>query len=374
MRALPTMCLFGLLASAGGACRRAAATDSDVHSSIGPAGPPAAPGLDAPTDASPATGPPRSPRFGAAATPVRIRDLGLGQFVIGDPPSAEHPRGTLAVLAGRYSPDDQQFVVTIDLSSLAEIGRVPIGPESTSVMARASTGLIVAVDEPDAIAVIRLDAGSSVAARHRVPKAPPDHGIRLRGFAAIGDRLVVVIDDNDGAGKYRVVALVVDDQARVVARHVCRGGLFSPSPPATIEAWGHQAVLTGLRGEDQSQAFACAFGLDAGAGTNSAQFPGASTLLFRDGNLFLETDTSGGAREAHRLGDDLRPTGPALDPKLVEPPQLPTCTAITGTATWQKAMVGGLLVTRTVSCCGDPEPAGVWVCDPAAREREGDTL
>ena len=89
---------------------------------------------------------------------------------------------------------------------------------------------------------------------------------------------------------------------------------------------------------------------------------------------YFQTDTPAGSREAHRLDDDLRPTGPALDPKFLEPPGQPTCTAITGTATWQKAMVDGLLVTRTVSCCGDTDPAGVWVCDPAARERESGTL
>ena len=373
-----TVCFVVLLAAAGVGCRRAPLSDSGAV--VAPvavsAGTPAGRMPDASeTDAAPDSGRPASVRFGTAAVHVKIEDLGLGQFVSGDPPSAEHPKGTLTVLAGRYSPEEvrdswdkgiptvgQDFVLSIDLATLIEIGRVFIGPALPSMLARSSTDLFVAIDDTDAIAVIWLDSALSIRARYRIPKAPAGHQIDLKGFAAIEDRLVVVVDDFDHASKDLTVAIVLDDQARVVAKHVCRGHLFDPSPPAAIDAWGHRAVLTDLQLAGKS--VACAFGLDACAGTLTAEFP-LSSLLVRDGTLFLETDAPGGRLESHRLGDDLRPVGPALDPKR---PDRLECTAITGTATWQEAVIGGLLVTRTVSCCGDPAPSGLWVCDPAAKE------
>jgi hypothetical protein len=287
--------------------------------------------------------------------------------VVGDPPSAEHPRGTLAVVAS------QELLLIIDLATLTEIGRVSIGPierDSRSVLARASAGLVMAVEYHDAIDVIWLDRGPAIRSRHRVPKKiPPGHWISLQGLGAIENRLVLVVDDNDFAGNIRIVAIVLDAEARVVAKHVCRGGLYQPSPPVPVEVWGHRGVLTVLTDDsDISKPVACAFGLDARAATQTASFPSGSFLVVKDGTLLLDTEAREGRREAHRIGDDLHPTGPALDPSLAEPPDPPKCTGITGTVTWQREMVAGLLVTRTVSCCGDLAPAGLWVCDPAAKQ------
>jgi hypothetical protein len=224
-----------------------------------------------------------------------------------------------------------------------------------TVLARASAGLVFAVDEPDAIEVIWLDARPSVRVRHSVPKVPSGHVIELRGLGAFGDRLVLVVDDFDNRASERTVATVLDDEARIVAKHICPGGLRQPSPPAALEAWGSRVVLTELN--DESGVVACAFGLDAHAGTLIAHFPAGTSLFVRDGTLDMQTF----AGEARRVGGDLRPTGPAL----AVPPALPTCTGTTG-ITWQEAMVYGLLIKQTVSCCGDTAPSGLWVCDPAA--------
>src|SRR5580692_3423559 len=195
-----TLCLFTLVVAVGAACRHAAPPGSAAI--VAPAGMPPVPTQAASeTDAAPDSGPPRPMQFGKAAIHVTLDDLGLGQFASGDPPSAEHPKGTLTVLAGRYSPEElrdswdkgtpavgQGFVLSIDLATLREIGRVFVGPALPSMLARSSTGLVVAVDEPDAIAVIRFDAGLSIRARYRVLKLPSGHDIELVGFAAIEDR------------------------------------------------------------------------------------------------------------------------------------------------------------------------------------------
>jgi hypothetical protein len=354
-----TLWLFAFLGVSGLACRHASSAASRADA---PSGPPST----SPPDVGLDSGKTGLSRFDTTAIHVQIGDLGLGDFVSDDPPSAEHPRGTLAVVAERDSPgrttdSGQQFVMSIDLATLTEIGRALIGPAHPTMLARASAGLALAVEEPDAIVVIWLDAGPSVRARYRVPKVPSGHEIGLRGLAAVGDRLVLVVDDFDRVVKERTVAMVLDDQAQVIAKHICPGGLPRPSPPAAIDLWGQRVVLTELKG--RSGTVACAFGLDARAGTLTAEFPGLSSLFLRDGTLYAET-FGGDSMVAHRLGDDLRPTGPALSPELAKPPALPKCTAITGT-TWQEAMIEGLLVTQTVSCCGDSAPSGLWVCDPA---------
>lgn len=319
--------------------------------------------------------PPSHVPFGKKATHV---GLGLGQFLPGDPPNAAHPRGTIVALGGCDLPGElrdgsaesgwQAAIVTIDLATLTEIECTPYQTSTTShttILARGGTGLLIAVEDDDAIVVIDFDAAHKVRARHRVA-TPRGHDLSLRGLAAIGDTVILIAHDNDFAGHTPVIGIVLDNDGRIIAKHICPGGLFAPAPPAAIESWRHRALLTELR-DDQQRVVACAFGLDAKAATQSARFSVDSSLIVRDGTLLLETRAEGdGSNTVRRLGDDLRPAGPALDPKLADV-FLPQCTGITGTAMWQSEMLGGLLVTRTVSCCGDPEPAGLWVCDPAAK-------
>jgi len=122
-------------------------------------------------------------------------------------------------------------------------------------------------------------------------------------------------------------------------------------------------VLTELTSENAK--ILCTFGLERGAQTRQASFPAGSEVFVESGVLYVGTFESAGAERVRRVGDDLRAVAPVLtDPRPRAPRAAPRCTGITGTAVWQQSLVEGLQVSRTISCCGDSAPAGIFVCDP----------
>ena len=311
------------------------------------------------------------PPLGTTAVRVDTGRLDVGQFVVAAPPSAEHIKGTLATVGSEYTPEEVResyegaavgklYVVEIDLATASEIARLPLGTARPAGLVTTPSGLVVAVEGAHELSLVWLEGARSVREVHAVPELGSSTGFELSGFAAVSDRLVVIDGGGNGSSTR---AFVLDAHGALVAKHTCPGGLPRPSPPPHVEAWGNRAVLTDLTAEREKPI--CAFGLDRGARTQTATFPVGSGLSVEGGRLYV---SQLGPRdwEFRRVGDDLHTTAPVVpDPRPTGSP-VDRCRGITGTATWQSDVIEGLVVARTISCCGDRAPAGIFVCDPNA--------
>ncbi len=285
-------------------------------------------------------------------------------FAVASPPGAGHPKGTIAALS--RAADCESGLVEIDLAALTELGHVCLGPSRKAMVASAEGGVVVAEQVDDALRVTWFDAaGATLTARSKGTLAGALSSVELYGLAVVRGRAVVVDDTAH--------ALVVDDHARLVARHTCPGDIFHPGI-AEVEVWGEVAVLTNLvhLGDDGTRPDkpVCAFGVDEAAATRKARLPDPNLAVFVDDGALYYGEPSGSAR---RLSADLRPSGPAgplpaRDAAGADATGSQSwrggCPGVTGTAVKKARRVGGLWVVQTVSCCGDEAPSGLFVCEP----------
>jgi hypothetical protein len=337
--------------------------------------------------------PPPPPHFSSVATRIGPKDMNFGDFAVSSPPSADHPKGTLVALgwgqwaeaaghAGKTGkqPESGLLVVEIDLASTAPIGTLAMGAPERVRLLRADSGPVMAAQETNALDLVWLDGARAVRARHRVPQLGTGGGFQLAIFAAMGERLILVGADLDAGPVSSTSIFVLDNEGHIIARHKCHGGLGPQGENVSVEAWGDRAVIQ--LWDDPTPV--CAFRLDRNARTIQATFPQPIWVETRGSELLLHFTSTGGLDLVQPLGDDLKPRGRAkpdtredFDPLIVveqarargKPSR---CSGITGTAIWQKQLVEGLLVVRTISCCGDTSPAGLFVCDPGPQAATAD--
>jgi hypothetical protein len=320
-----------------------------------PSAPPAAPDAGSPRS-DPAQSPPaQEPPW--QATLVQASGLDVGEFAVAAGPGPEHPKGMISALAWTASDPPDLYVVTIDVATVQEVGRVLIGPyhsdESGAIrIASASGGVVVAWQGRTSIELTWVDGGLVLGARRNLPGLGVDSAYDFRGLADYGDRLVLA-DGGDA-----VTLRVLDQNAHLVARHKCHGTLFSPGP-ALFQRFAGQVVLINLSMEDGGGTPICSVGLGRGTPWQEASLPWGEVTV-SEGTLYFTVIATGLTRV---LGPDLRPTGePVTLPKAAARFE---CSGLTGRG-WDSATVGGFEVVYTTSCCGEPSRGGLFVCRPPA--------
>jgi hypothetical protein len=259
---------------------------------------------------------------------VEAKGIDLGDFAVASEPDGRHAMGVVAALGWPTQAPTAVFAVAIDVATVAEISRLPIGPvehDGTTMITRWPRGVVVANQRKTALDLTWVTwaaEGLSITAQRPVPGLGVDQQYELRGFAGFDDRLVLASSSRDG----KTTALrILDDKASVLSTHVCHGGLFAPGD-AHVARRGDEVVLTNMLGDS---------GLPVCAG-------------------HLHGDP--------RWRDAVLPSG-TLEEQASVP--LATCTGLTGTAPWQSEVLGGATVIHMISCCGDPNPGGLFVCPPA---------
>ena len=153
--------------------------------------PPAPPALSASGDDASQAAPP-VPAGAWRAALVEADGLVLGDFAVAAPPGPGHPDGILGALGWTNGQPADVHVVSIDVATAKELGRVRVGPAGgvATMIAAAPGGVAVANRSDKAIELTWVDAGSAVRARRSLPVVGGERSSRLRGFAGFDDRLV----------------------------------------------------------------------------------------------------------------------------------------------------------------------------------------
>jgi hypothetical protein len=295
--------------------------------------------------------------------------LALGDFALESAPSAEHPRGVVTALGWPENDDSSDlYAVSIDVATARELTRVRVGlssPASSTMIASAARGVIIAAQGQAALTLTWVDAGSTLGAHRSVPGLGTDSGAEMRGFAAYDDRLVIASTDTRSLTEERVTVRILDGAGRLVSSHACHGGLFAPGM-ASLARIGDEVALVNLTKEydktgERGRVPICAgrlHGPPAWREAKLAEEKGASGLIVvRAGVVYFD---GGSEAKPRALDESLHPTGPEAPPDDTDSSP---CTGLTGTARWQEDVIGGARVVHMISCCGDRSPDGLFVCE-----------
>jgi hypothetical protein len=341
-----TMLLLATLLSTSPACSRRSASPPILPEPAPPAAPAAAAAaIDELDAADGASDVPTAP----LARLVEAAGLDLGTFAVASQPDAEHPRGVIAALG--YAADSV-FAVAVDVATAREVGRTELGPSDpdwATMIAGTQEGVVVATQTKDALDLVWLDRGRSVASRKTLAGLGADTGYDLRGFAAFDGRLVLA-----SGGNGHVELRLLDAHGNLVGVHTCHGGLFRPGRADLVRV-GDQVVLANMLSEGESLPL-CAASLHGAPRWRDATIRHGE-VRFRSDGIAVAVDDG----PPRQLDAALRPTGPALPPE--PPPDGPACKGVTGFP-WQGDSVGGAFVEYTISCCGDSSPSGLFICLP----------
>ncbi len=297
---------------------------------------------------------------------VEAKGIDLGDFAVASEPGGRHAMGVVAALGWPTQAPTEVFAVAIDVATVAEIGRLPLGPvehDGTTMITRWPHGVVVANQRKTALDLTWVTwaaEGLSITAQRPVPGLGVDQQYELRGFAGFDDRVVLASSSRDG----KTTSLrILDDKATVLSTHVCHGGLFAPGD-AHMARRGDEIVLMNMLGDSGSPV--CAGHLHGAPRWHDANLP-FGTLEERDGRIYFVSRESS-APGTRVLGEDLRPDGPDVSgPDVPGDASVPSaaCPGLSGTAPWQSQALGGATVIHMISCCGDPSPGGLFVCPPA---------
>ncbi len=311
--------------------------------------------------------PPRKPGEWTG-TRVEVAGLELGEFVVVSPPSADHVDGIVAALA--YPCDwtkHAAYFVRVDVATGKELSRTPIPYAESIRIAATKNAIVVATkEEPAGLRLQWFDVEGRPAGGDRLLRGaglPPND--EVRAFEGFDDRLVRVTrgreswaaDKAQWVGPPLTIVRLLDADGRELSSHSCYGGLFAPGD-ALLTRRGDQIVLTNLLIESIDQPV-CAFHLHDAPRWRGTVLRDAR-LVRHAGDLYSGGYDRRGDPVTRVLTEDLR-LGPIAAAEEDEPPP---CWGLTGTTSWESASSGEARIVRTVSCCGDGSPDGLFICRP----------
>jgi hypothetical protein len=322
--------------------------------------------------AAPATSATSGPRGPVGRRPVPIVVDGQsasGAFAPLAPPSADHPRGTLAVLRAVFVPDharslggtgtDDVDLAEVDLATATPLRRVSLGHGITNYdLAVGASGAVLFVQSRAELTLAWVDAAFAIVARRSLPDLGSDR-VRFCAFTGVGERAVLA-GCGDGSDRTRV--WVFDARSERVERS-CAGE--NVNSLIELTPWGDRAVVTGIAVRKGSGKLVCAFRVDGRGGVATGSYAlGAS--VFAAGGALYATNLSLTDYDFHVVGDDLRPARQGVaDPRA---PEVVAAERLQGYASWLQArLVAGLVVLRARHCCGESGP-GLYLFDPHADE------
>ncbi len=304
---------------------------------------------------------PAAPLTTMAVRHIEAQGRSIGDFVVDAEPSPAYPKGTLLAKTWDVAVPGTLGISRVDLATRSVIGYVALGPpppdgeQGSTLLARGTSGVVVATKGSGALTLTWLADGPAIRARVAILASNLGRSFELFGLAAF-DRRVIVVDGNSGT------AFVFEEGGKLVAKYACGGGFYHPGM-ATIEHWGDLAVLTNLGTEEgDGRSLVCAFRVDRPGRLQRQTLPHGD-LFALAGNLYLAQWDA----DIRRVGADLRLTGDAVaDPRPAPWQKEPACQGITGTSSLHSSRVSGLWVVDTFDCCGDQSPSGLFICDPEA--------
>ena len=327
------MVLFATsLALGGTACSRGAASPPPVPvatavipQSPAPSTPPVPTSAASLSDGDASATPVADPTAWIASA-VLVDGLLTGEFAVAEPPDAEHPSGVLAVLASPPGAPYDMSIATIDVARASELGRVHVGlateddRESLGPwIASTPRGVVYASQGKKGLDLQWFDAGLRPGARRSLPGLGNDWHHRVHEVVGFDDRIVVV-----EAGRGDDTAVHVFDATGIpVTGHACPGSLGPPG--STVAHRVGDEVVLALHSEKGQPV--CSFHLQG----------------------------------APRWREKLLAWADTPPSSAIAPP----CSGLTAMP-WQEEPVGDRWVVRTVACCGDESPSGLFVCRPPA--------
>lgn len=308
---------------------------------------------------------------------IEVAALGLGAFVISSEPSAEHPNGVITALAWpqEYAPSSELYAAEIDVATAREVSRVHVGPsdhEDRTMITGGAHRVLIAQQGQSELRLTWLGAGGMMTARQSVAGLGADSNAELRGLDLYEDRIVLATSDIVPSAEERTTMRILDDKGSLVSRHACHGGLFSPGN-AQFARIGDEVVLANLEPEYDDHGSngvvpVCAGRLHGPPRWREVKLSAGGSAM-RSIVVHGSAPYFGGISKAKALDENLYPTGPEI---RLDETESPPCKGLTGTVSWQEEVVGGAQVVRMVSCCGDPSPGGLFVCEaPSTAPRVG---
>jgi hypothetical protein len=334
---------------------------SEMEASSLAQAPPPAP--DPPAPSGP-TGP-----LGRKPVPVEIDgQTAPAGFARVAPPSADHPRGTLAVFRTVFVPEppflgtngenggEDVELAEIDLATAAPLRRGLLGHGIRDrAIAEGASGPVLFVQSRTELTLFWVNAAFSIVARRSVP-ALGSNNVELCAFTAVGDRAVLA---DCGAEKAARTRLWIFDARSEPLQRSCPGR--NVNDLITITPWKDRAVVTGLA--TSSGPVSCALRADGRGEVVTGSYSFNIRLLAGGGALY---GARYGDHDYRVVGDDLRLKGPTVpDPR---PPEVVAAEALRGYASRLRArLIAGTIVLEPLYCCGETGP-GLYLFDPHADE------
>jgi hypothetical protein len=297
------------------------------------------------------------------------------QTAMGANPDPEHPAGTIGVLAcadyhgdpgGSASYWCDLSVAEVDVATAKPIAQVHVGDHvENPVLGDGAHGAFLWFHDGGGQSwLLRFDGVRRIVARQPIPALDRDPKLSPCRYTAVGEEMVL---SACGDERHRSVrSWTIDAGGRVVAKHDCPGGSFSPSFSA--HAVRNRVVLTELQTSDTDwTTWACSFNPDAPAVT-TRRFPFESSLFVSGDDAYVMDAIDRNFKNFifHKVDDDLRPVGPPVDRPGPGPHGDRDCQIDRWGENHADRFIEGLAVVALHYCCGERGPSAVFICDPHA--------
>ncbi len=297
----------------------------------------------------------------------RGHDVG-GDFARLAPPSPEHPRGTIGVLAdegGVYADDGrptgpwQRYFLELDLATGTPVRTLPVvNTADRAELYDGASGPILFLWGTAGATVIWFDRKLDEVTRHSF-NVPHGKDVTMYGETAVGDRFVLALCD----GPHTPVWVLGEDGtafARTCPQHTSYNVM-------TLAPWHDDRVALLVQAPES----ACAFRLDGKGGVLSRGYS-LLTAFEPHGNEILlavgteDPRTHGSSVAFYTMGDDLRPRGPPRPEPERAPEEVAASAILLHVEGKTVTLVNGTIVITGINCCGGYSPTHLWLLDPHA--------